>query len=43
MAGIYLRILEHIEADPQLPLRRRASLSTASKVGVMVRAWLHAV
>ncbi len=39
MAGIYLRILERIEADPHLPLRSRASLSRAAKLGVMVRSW----
>jgi phytoene synthase len=39
MAGIYLRILERIEQDPELPLRRRASLSKAAKLGVMVRSW----
>jgi 15-cis-phytoene synthase len=39
MAGIYLRILERIEADPELPLRSRASLSKAAKLGVMVRSW----
>jgi 15-cis-phytoene synthase len=43
MAGIYLRILDRIEADPALPLHRRASLSKASKLAVMARAWLHAV
>ena len=43
MAGIYSRILQRIEADPWLPLRQRASLSTAAKVGVMARAWLAAV
>ncbi len=43
MAGIYLRILDHIEADPGLPLRARASLSAAAKMAVMARAWLHAV
>ena len=39
MAGIYLRILEQIEADPELPLRSRASLSKRAKLGVMVRSW----
>jgi phytoene/squalene synthetase len=39
MAGIYLRILEQIEHDPELPLRTRASLSKAAKLGVMVRSW----
>jgi len=39
MAGIYYRILEKIERDPRLPLRERASLSRAEKLGVMVRSW----
>ena len=43
MAGIYRRILERIEADPLLPLQRRASLSKATKLAVMARAWLQAV
>jgi phytoene synthase len=43
MAGIYARILQRIEADPRLPLRQRAALSTAAKVRVMARAWLAAV
>jgi phytoene synthase len=40
MAGLYLRILERIEADPYLPLRERISLSPATKLGVMARSWL---
>lgn len=40
MAGIYLRILERIERDPYLPLRRRASLSPAVKLSLMARSWL---
>lgn len=40
MAGIYERILTHIEHDPGLPLRARASLSRMEKLGVMVRSWL---
>ena len=43
MAGIYAGILQRIESDPYLPLRRRASLSAAAKVKVMARAWLSAV
>jgi len=43
MAGIYMRILERIESDPQLPLRRRASLSAAAKLAVMARSWWQAV
>ena len=42
MAGIYDGILEKIEATPELPLRGRARLSTAAKLGVMVRSWLAA-
>ncbi|HXM53817.1 MAG TPA: presqualene diphosphate synthase HpnD [Candidatus Dormibacteraeota bacterium] len=38
MAGIYARLLDMIERDPWLPLRRRASLSPAAKLGVMVRS-----
>jgi len=40
MAGIYERILGMVEREPRLPLGRRASLTPAQKVGVMVRAWL---
>jgi len=43
MAGIYLRILERIEAEPVLPLRHRASLSPAVKLGVMARSWIAAL
>jgi phytoene synthase len=43
MAGIYLRILERIEAEPALPLRHRASLSPAVKLGVMARSWIAAL
>jgi len=39
MAGIYHRILEKIERDPRLPLRERASLTRAEKLGVLVRSW----
>ncbi len=42
MAGIYAGILERIEADPTAPLRRRVSLTAATKVQVMARAWLPA-
>ncbi len=42
MAGIYRDILRQIEQDPALPLTRRASLSSRSKLGVMARAWLRA-
>jgi phytoene synthase len=40
MAGIYGRILDQVEADPRRPLRERISLSTAAKLGVVVRSWL---
>jgi phytoene synthase len=43
MAGIYLGILDRIEAAPELPLRGRARLSKAAKLGVMARSWLAAV
>ena len=43
MAGIYRRILERLEHDPFLPLRERASLSPAEKVGVMAKSWLAAL
>ena len=43
MAGIYRRLLEQIEADPCLPLDRRASISGAAKLKVMVRSWLRVV
>ncbi len=40
MAGIYERILEKIEADPQLPLHRRAALSKREKLRVVLGSWL---
>ena len=43
MAGIYTGILERIERDPMLPLRRRASLSPVDKLGVMARSWMSAL
>ncbi len=39
MAGIYQRILSMIERDPRLPLRRRASLSSAAKLVLVLRSW----
>jgi phytoene synthase len=39
MAGIYRHILERIERDPRLPLRRRVSLSPARKLAVVVGSW----
>ena len=43
MAGIYERILEKIERDPDFPLRGRTSLSPSEKLVVMVGSWLHPV
>ena len=40
MAGIYQRILNRISQDPELPFRRRASLSKAEKLYVAVESWL---
>jgi 15-cis-phytoene synthase len=40
MAGIYHRILDKIERDPELPLRARASLSRMEKLRVVVESWL---
>lgn len=40
MAGIYTGILDRIERDPMLPLRRRASLSPVDKLGVVARSWI---
>ena len=42
MAGIYERILEKIAADPELPLRARATLSPAEKLFVMAKSWIAA-
>ena len=39
MAGIYAGILDRIEADPELPLRRRVRLTSGEKAGVMLRSW----
>jgi phytoene synthase len=43
MAGIYERILEKIERDPDFPLRGRTSLSSSEKLLVMVGSWLRPV
>jgi len=43
MAGIYHRILDKIERDPQLPFRERASLSRTEKLHVVVGSWLNVV
>jgi phytoene synthase len=40
MAGIYQRILNRINRDPELPFRRRASLSKAEKLRVALESWL---
>ena len=40
MAGIYQRILHRINRDPELPLRQRASLSSAEKIRVALESWL---
>jgi phytoene synthase len=40
MAGIYQKLLDEIEANPGLPLQRRASLSPLHKLGVAAHAWL---
>ena len=40
MAGIYQRILTRITKDPELPFRRRASLSKAEKLYVALESWL---
>jgi phytoene synthase len=42
MAGIYQRILDKIERDPELPLRARASLSRIEKLRVVLESWLQA-
>jgi 15-cis-phytoene synthase len=38
MSGIYHRLLEHIEADPQRALHQRASLPTGEKLRVALRS-----
>jgi phytoene synthase len=43
MAGIYERLLRKIERDPQLPLRKRASLSKGEKLRVVLGSWLRPV
>lgn len=40
MAGIYERLLNKIEKDPQLPLRERAALSKGEKLQVVLESWL---
>jgi 15-cis-phytoene synthase len=43
MAGIYERILEKIEREPDFPLRGRTALSPSEKLLVMVGSWLRPV
>ncbi len=43
MSGMYLGILQQIERDPYLPLRRRISLRKRAKLSVMARSWLQAM
>ena len=43
MAGIYERLLNKIEHDPQLPLRERAALSKGEKLQVVLESWLRPV
>jgi phytoene synthase len=38
MSGIYRRLLERIDADPQAVLRGRVALGTATKVGVALKS-----
>ena len=40
MAGIYRRLLERIEADPERALRERVSLPTREKAWVAARSML---
>ncbi len=42
MSGVYRRLLDRIEADPQAILQRRVSLSTATKISVVGRSLLGA-
>jgi phytoene synthase len=39
MAGIYEQILDMIAREPELPLYRRASLTGAQKLGVVLASW----
>lgn len=43
MAGIYERLLDKIEKEPQLPLRERAALSKGEKLQVVIGSWLRPV
>ncbi|MFI5313153.1 MAG: squalene/phytoene synthase family protein [Candidatus Dormibacteria bacterium] len=40
MAGLYQRILAEIERQPEIPLQRRLSLTSAAKAAVLLRAGL---
>jgi phytoene synthase len=42
MAGLYRRLLDMVAREPRLPLRRRASLSPARKLAVVIRSWTRA-
>lgn len=39
MAGIYQAILERLEDDPTIPLQRRLSLDSRTKLGVTLKSW----
>ncbi|HET7036467.1 MAG TPA: squalene/phytoene synthase family protein [Thermomicrobiaceae bacterium] len=43
MAGLYQAILDRLEREPELPLRRRLSLDSRQKLAVMGRAWARVI
>jgi phytoene synthase len=43
MAGLYRRILDEIEEEPERPLRERVSLSNRTKLRVALGSWLQRV
>lgn len=43
MAGIYQAILQRLEREPDLPLRRRLSLDTSEKLAVMLGSWARVI
>lgn len=43
MAGIYRGILSQLARDPEIPLRRRASLGGKAKLAVMLKSWVQAM
>ncbi len=43
MAGIYLAILDRIEATPSVPLQERVSLENRAKLAVMAKSWARAI